>query len=86
MLPKGPDDEDVFLRKDGDIAYRLCRCHNCQVVRRCTPISDFYAFAVDPEKWLYCESCFMKEMNVDEMKIVDSEDVVFEQEEQDPAD
>jgi hypothetical protein len=81
MEPKGLDDEEVLVQKNGDIGYRLCRCHKCQIVRRCTPNHDFYAFFSDPEKWLYCEICFMKEIGVNELKIVDREDVSLEEDE-----
>lgn len=48
--------EEVITEDGPDRRRRLCRCSECEVVKRCTPTSDFYT--VDGRSGLLCESCF----------------------------
>lgn len=60
--------EPIATKANDERKFRLCRCGQCGLVRRCTPLFDFYARksgsalfdpAVDgkPDSPIYCAYC-----------------------------
>lgn len=55
------DHEELITHGGSDYGYRLCQCHGCGKVARCTPEEDFYTRESDGESgWLYCFGCLTK--------------------------
>lgn len=58
---KGETKESEICTHGGtDLRLQMCKCSDCECVKQCTPMTDFYTKPGDPMGLLFCGRCILK--------------------------